>query len=173
MQPHSTRVCLAPCSTLFVRRVFIGAASSGQSFLPSPPIILLMDTWAPSSWGCYGGCHNQVLDCVFWLTDVFVRCLPRNGIGGLLFSRCYELVLRSVCPRGVCELWLLQVLGMVSLAHCSSDPAGCAGCSVGIFVFLTPAEVKTLVTYLLTIWANFLVICLFKIFPLGFLSFSS
>lgn len=169
MQPHSTRVCLAPCSTLFVRRIFIGAASSGQSFLPSPPIILLMDTWAPSSWGCYGGCHNQV----FWLPDVFVRCLPRNGIGGLLFSRCYELVLRSVCPRGVCELWLLQVLGMVSLAHCSSDPAGCAGCSVGIFVFLTPAEVKTLVTYLLTIWANFLVIWLFKIFPLGFLSFSS
>lgn len=98
MQPHSTRVCLAPCSTLFVRRIFIGAASSGQSLLPSPPIILLMDSWAPFSWGCYGGCHNQVLDRVFWLPGVFVRGLPRNGIAGLLFSRCYEF--SKVCSVG-------------------------------------------------------------------------
>lgn len=59
-------------------------------------------------------CHNEVLGCVF------VRCLPRMELlgqdrHGLLCSRCYEIVLQSICASGVCELWLLQVLGVVSL----------------------------------------------------------
>lgn len=114
MQPHSTRVCLAPCSTLCVRRIFTGAASSGPSLLPSPPIILL-DSWAPFSWRCHGGCHNQVLDCVFWLPDVFGRCLPRNGIAGLLFSRCYELVLQSVSLSSGCSKYLVWSVSPIAV----------------------------------------------------------
>lgn len=79
-----------------------------------------MDSWIVSNWGCYAKCHNEVLGCVFWPTNVFVRCLPRMELlgqdsRGLLCSRCYEIALQSVCTSCVCELWLLQVLGMVSL----------------------------------------------------------